>query len=84
MKCIQCGKWFQWFQGQGDNRPEYSMCSECLCANFKHGIEKRRRGEIIRRCKEIEKELPDSDDPATLRLELSEMDGELEEMEATG
>ncbi len=72
MKCRQCGKWCQWL----------------IDANIKHAIARRRRrvvsGDIIRRCKEIEKELPDSDDPATLRLERSELDGELEKMEATG
>ncbi len=42
-------------------------------------------GEICRRCEEIEKELPDSQDPASLRLERSELDGELEKIEeATG
>ncbi len=87
MKCKQCGKWFQW---QGDNQPEDSLCSECFCANFRHDIARRRRsvsvvsGGIVRRCKEIEKELPNSKDPATLRLERSELDGELEKMEATG
>ena len=42
-------------------------------------------GDIVRRCKEIENELPDSDDPAGLHLERSELDGELEKIEeATG
>ena len=38
-------------------------------------------GEICRRCEEIEKELPDSQDPASLRLERSELDGELKKIE---
>ena len=37
--------------------------------------------EIIVRCKEIEKELPDSEDPATLKLERADLDSELEKLE---
>ena len=37
---------------------------------------------IKERCKEIEKELPDSKDPAGLRLERSELDEKLEKLEA--
>jgi len=37
---------------------------------------------IIRRCKEIEKELPTSKDPARLRLERADCDSELEKLEA--
>ena len=41
--------------------------------------------EICQRCAEIEEELIDSDDPATLHLERSDLDGELEKLEgATG
>ena len=36
---------------------------------------------IIRRCKEIEKELPTSKDPARLRLERADCDSELEKLE---
>ena len=39
---------------------------------------------ILKRCEEIERELPNSKDPARLRLERSELDGELEKMEGTG
>lgn len=38
-------------------------------------------GDIVRRCEEIEVELIDSDDPATLHLERSDLDGELEKLE---
>ena len=38
---------------------------------------------ILRRCDEIEKELPNSKNPAKLRLERSELDGQLEKLEAT-
>lgn len=37
---------------------------------------------LVRRCIAIEKELPDSDDPAALRLERSEIDEKLEKLEA--
>ena len=39
---------------------------------------------ILQRCDEIERELPNSKDPARLRLERSELDGQLEKLEATG
>ncbi len=38
---------------------------------------------ILKRCEEIEKELPKSKDPARLRLERSELDSQLEKLEAT-
>ncbi len=63
----------------------YGMLSDYVEAQIFAEISRRVvSGEIVRRCEEIEKELPDSDDPATLRLERSELDGELEKMEATG
>ena len=37
---------------------------------------------LVRRCVAIEKELPDSKDPAGLRLERSEIDEKLEKLEA--
>ncbi len=63
----------------------YGMLSDYVEAQIFAEISRRVvSGEIVRRCEEIEKELPDSDDPATLRLERSELDDELEKMEATG
>ncbi len=38
---------------------------------------------ILKRCEEIERELPNSKDPARLRLERSELDEQLEKLEAT-
>ncbi len=37
---------------------------------------------ILKRCDEIEKELPNSKDPARLKLERSELDDQLEKLEA--
>ena len=36
---------------------------------------------ILQRCEEIERELPNSKDPARLKLERSELDGQLEKLE---
>ena len=38
---------------------------------------------ILKECEEIERALPDSKDPARLRLRRSELDGQLEKLEAT-
>ncbi|HDY89951.1 MAG TPA: hypothetical protein ENH82_17755 [bacterium] len=38
---------------------------------------------ILKRCDEIERELPNSKDPARLRLERSELDEQLEKLEVT-
>ena len=60
----------------------YCLISDHVAAQIFAEITRRVvSGDIVRRCKEIEKELPDSDDPAGLHLERSELDGELEKIE---
>ncbi len=39
---------------------------------------------ILKRCEEIERELPNSKDPSRLRLERSELDSQLAKLEAMG
>jgi len=46
-------------------------------------IRRVKSGAIVKRCSQIEQELPDSQDPATLRLERSGLDEQLEKLEAT-
>jgi len=77
MKC-ECGKWFDYY---GEEPPDPVMCPSCIAAAYDSDMFRNRRifrNRIYKRLREIEKELYDSKDPATLRLERSELDTELE------
>ncbi len=68
------------------NNPDDEWCPKCVSDQYESDEARYRVDEIkviLQRCEEIEKELPDSDDPAGLRLERSELDGQLEKLEAT-
>ena len=60
----------------------YGLLSNYVNDRIENEIIRRvKSGAIVKRIQAIEKELPNSKDPATLRLERSELNGELEKIE---
>ncbi len=78
MTCVICGNWVDWLY---DNPPEEYTCRKCIGARYESDVARHRTKRILNRLKVIEKALPDSTNPAKLRLERSELDGELEKIE---
>ncbi len=87
--CPMCRKYYFRVEIPKDvwNNLDDEWCPKCISDQYESDEARHRADEIkgiLTRCKEIEKELPNSKNPAKLRLERSELDGQLEELEATG
>ena len=79
MKCELCGKQFAWLADVPFAHPQ---CPECINDGYERDVARVRRKYIIQRCKAIEKELGlEGCNLAKLRLERSELDGELEALD---
>ncbi len=89
MICPLCRKYYFRVEIPKDvwNNLDDEWCPKCISDQYESDEARYRADEIkviLQRCEEIEKELPNSKNPAKLRLERSELDGQLEELEATG
>ncbi len=87
MICSLCRKYYFRVEIPKDvwNNPDDEWCPKCISDQYESDEARYRVDEIkviLQRCEEIERELPDSDNPAGLRLERSDLDGQLEELGA--
>ncbi len=67
------------------NNLDDEWCPKCVSDGYERDMARHRRQHILNRLQLIEDALPNSTNPAKLRLERSELDGKLEKIkEATG
>ena len=86
MICPMCGMYYEGVEILKDvwNNSTDEWCAGCASDQFWSDVARlarHRKQRILNRLKAIEKALPDSTNLAKLRLERSELDGELEKIE---
>ena len=83
MICPMCKKYYDGVEIPKDiwNNPDDSWCPACVGLVYESAVAKYKKRRILNRLQAIEKALPDSTNPAKLRLERSKLDGELEKIE---
>lgn len=82
-ECPMCNKYYEGVEIPKDiwNDPDDRWCPDCVNIVYENAVAKFKKRCVLKRLTAIEKALPDSTNPAKLRLERSFLDSELEKIE---